>query len=624
MSFACSLGGRHRACVAVRRSSVALAVALLASTGAHAQSTPATASVLVTATRLPERVGSALAEVSVIDRAQLDASSGRTLSEVLSSLPGLQFSSNGGLGKSASVFVRGLEARHTLLLIDGVRVGSASLGTPSLDNLPLDTVERIEVVRGPMSALYGNDAAGGVIQVVTQRGRPGLQPVVRAIAGSNGHGQLAAGLGFGQGAFDGNLQLQSTQTDGFSATNPRAPFGNYNPDRDGFRQQGGSLRLGWQLQPDWRLETLALSATGRSGYDDGLGADAQARLTNTVQSLQLTGKPLGDWQTELRLSRSSDGYDTLASASPYATLGEISTTQRQIGWENRLATPVGTALMVLERLTQSVDRPGTPFTLSERSINALGIGLNGQAGGHRWQAALREDHNSQYGHQTTGQAAYAYQWAPAWRAGLSHGTSFNAPSFNQLYYPGFGNPKLQPERGEQTEAHLRWAEGAHSLRATVYDYRIRGYISSGPLPVNVPRTRIDGMTLAYEGQWQAFRFTGSLDHLNPRNASTGTANNGKLLARRAQDMAKAQVDWTQGPWTLGSTLAAYGHRFDDAANATRLGGYATPDLHADYAVARDWTVGARVNNLADHVYETALGYTQPRRQGFVTLRWQPK
>jgi len=615
---------RLRASAFLRLSPAAAAAALVLGQALPAAAQSANEPVVVNATRLPERVASVLAEVSVIDRAQLDRASGRTLSEVLSSLPGLQFSSNGGLGKSASVFIRGLEARHTLLLLDGVRLGSATLGTPSLDNLPLDAVERIEVVRGPMSALYGADAAGGVIQIFTMRGKPGWQPVVRSTVGSDGHAQLSAGLGFGQGAFDGNLQLQHTETKGFSATSPRAQFGNYNADRDGFRQDGGSLRLGWQLVPDWRLEALALESNGRSGYDDGPGADAQAGLHNSLQVLQAVGRPLAGWQTQLRASRSTDGYDTLSSASPYSTLGEISTTQRQLSWENRLATPVGTALVVLERLTQTVARPGAPFALSERSINALGLGLSGQAGGHSWQGALRRDDNSQFGAQTTGALAYGYQWAPAWRAGLSYGTSFAAPSFNQLYYPGFGNPLLQPERGEHTEAHLRWAEGAHSLRATAYDYRMRGYISSGPSPTNIPRTRVDGLTLAYEGQWQALKAGLSLDHLNPRNTTTASASNGNLLPRRAKDLAKAQLDWTQGAWTLGSTLAAYSHRFDNVANTLRLGGYATVDLHADYALARDWTLGARVNNLADRVYETSLGYNQPRRQGFVTLRWQPK
>jgi len=579
--------------------------------------------VVVTAARLPERVGALIAEVSVIDRATLDRSTGRTLVEVLSQLPGLQFSSNGGLGKSASLFFRGLEARHTLLLIDGVRMGSATVGTPALDNLPLDAIERIEVVRGPMSALYGSDAVGGVVQIFTARGKPGLQPTVRASVGTQRQNQLGVGIGFGEGAFDGSLNVQHTETRGFSATNPRAQFGNYNDDRDGFRQLGGSLRLGWQLAPDWRLDAVALESHGRSGYDDGPGVDAQSGLANSLQRVQASGRVNALWQTQLSASRSRDAYDTLSSASAFATLGAIETVQTQLSWENRLSTPVGTALLLAERLQQEVSRPGAAFALSERSINSLALGLNGSAAGHLWQAALRQDRNSQFGGQTTGALAYAYSWSPAWRAGLSYGSSFVAPSFNQLYYPGFGNPLLQPETGRQAEAHLRWTQGAHSLRATLYEHRIRGYISSGPLPANIPRTRIEGLTLAYEGQWDALKLGASLDHVDPRNRTAGSANFDLLLPRRARNALKAQADWTLGAWTLGATLASWSHRYDNAANTLRLAGYATLDLRLDWAVNRDWTVGARVNNAADRAAETAWGYNQPGRQGFLTLRYQP-
>jgi vitamin B12 transporter len=606
-----------RAAVPVRLCLVALAVSSLA---AQAQTQEP---VLVTALRLPERVGALAAEVSVIDRAMLDRSAGRTLSDVLAQLPGIQSSSNGGLGKTSSLFFRGLEARHTLLLVDGVRVGSATVGTPSLDNLPLDAIERIEVVRGPMSALYGSDAVGGVVQVFTQRGRPGLQHSVRLTAGSGRQGQLSAGLGWAAGSFDAALQLQHTEQRGDSATNPRAQFGSHNPDRDGFRQDGGSLRLGWQLTPDWRLDGVALHARGRSGIDDGPGADAQAGLLTDVLRLQAAGKLLTGWQTQLSVSRSTDAYDTLASASAFATLGRIETRQTQISWENRLATPVGTALVLAERLQQAVSRPGAPFSVSDRSIDALGLGLNGSAGGHLWQAALRHDRNSQFGGQTTGALAYALQWTPAWRAGLSYGTSFVAPSFNQLYFPGFGNDKLLPEEGRQTEAHLRWTEGAHTLRATAYDYRIRGYISGGPQPVNLPRTRIQGITLAWEAQFDALKTALTVDHVDPRNATAGTANFDKLLPRRARNALKAQADWTLGAWTVGGAFNAFSHRFDNPANTLRLGGYATLDLHADWALRRHWTLGLRLNNLADRAYETAWGYNQPGRAGFVTLRWQP-
>jgi vitamin B12 transporter len=192
--------------------------------------------VVVTATRTPQRVDQALAQVTVIDRVRIEAAAGRTLAELLASESGLQSWSNGGLGKAASVSMRGLESRHTLLLIDGVRYGSATLGTPSWDNIPLDAIERIEIVRGPMSGLYGSEAVGGVIQIFTRRGQQGFHPEFAAALGSRSYGELAAGARFGSGLVDGSLRLQHRRTDGFSATNPKLPS-NYNPDDDGFDQR---------------------------------------------------------------------------------------------------------------------------------------------------------------------------------------------------------------------------------------------------------------------------------------------------------------------------------------------------------------------------------------------------
>ena len=220
-----------------------------------------------------------VADVTVVDRAELDRSAGQSLVEILARQPGLQFSGSGGLGKTDSLFIRGHETRHTVLLIDGVRVGSATSGTPSLDNLPLDSIERIEIVRGPLSSLYGSDAVGGVVQVFTRRGREGLRPNLRATVGSNHFGQIGGGVSFGDGRFDGAVQVQTLDTRGFSATNSSVPFGNFNPDRDGFQQNGASVRLGGKLTDQWRIEGLALESDGTTALRrrTGRGCAGQGR-----------------------------------------------------------------------------------------------------------------------------------------------------------------------------------------------------------------------------------------------------------------------------------------------------------------------------------------------------------
>jgi vitamin B12 transporter len=599
----------------------ALCTALLAGADARAdQLDPVT----VTATRSPSRVSDTIAEVTVIDRVDLQRATGLTPAQVLSRQPGVQWSANGGRGKASSVFIRGLEARNTLLLVDGVRLGSATVGAPSIESLPLALVDRIEVVRGPLSSLYGSDAVGGVIQVFSRRGLEGLKPDLSAAVGSNGFAQVTGGLAFGQGPFDGAVQFGHQRDDGFSATNPRARFGVHDPDRDGFRQNAGSLRLGWQLNPDWRVDALALGSDGETQYDDGPGVDSRARIASGVAAVALDGRVMPGWRTTLRLGRSTDTYDTLASASPFTPLGATRTEQRQLSWDNLVDTPAGTLLLLAERIEQRVERPVEAYTTSDRTIDAVAAGLTGEAGPHTWQGALRVDRNSQFGTQPTGSVGYAYALTPAWRLGAQYGTSFVAPSFNQLYFPGFGNPTLQPEEGRHAELSVRWASGVHVLRAAWVDHRIRGYIPSGPLPVNVPRTQIDGLALSWQARMGAVVAAASAEFLDPRNATEGSPNDGKLLPRRARNALRAQIDAPLGPVVVGATLIAFSERYEDPANTLRMPGFATVDLRADWALDAAWTVGLRLNNLADKAYETAYGYNQPGREAIVVLRWTPR
>ena len=610
---------RARSVVAAAFPFLGLGVSPIALAQASAASPAET--VVVTATRTPQRVDQALAQVTVIDRARIEAASGRTLAELLAGESGGQSWSNGGLGKTASVSLRGLESRHTLLLIDGVRYGSATLGTPSWDNIPLDAIERIEIVRGPMSALYGSEAVGGVIQIFTRRGQQGFHPELAATLGSRTYGELAAGARFGSGLFDGSLRLQHRRTDGFSATNPKLPS-NYNPDDDGFDQTSVNGRIGLRLG-DWRADATLLKAEGTNHYDDGAGVDTRAALRTEVMSLQLAGPVTSSWRTSFRTSRSRDDFDTLASTRA-SNLGNIGTTQTQFGWENQINTPLGTALVLAERVQQEVERPGTPFAVSERTVTGLALGINGEAGAHGWQANVRRDRNSQFGGQTTGSLGYGYELAPGLRATASFGTSFVAPSFNQLYFPGFGNPALLPEEGRQREVGLVWRNGPVTSRVAYFDNRIRGYISSGPLPTNIPRVKVDGISASVDAVLGAWTLAGSIDSIQPVNATEGTANFGRFLPRRVQDSGRLAVDWRGGGFTLGGSLQAFGERFDNANNSTRLGGFATPDLRAEWAFARDWVLAAKLNNALGKTYETVFGYNQPGREGFVTLRWAPR
>lgn len=602
-----------------RLHAVALCCTALGAAGAQAADAPQT--LVVTATRVPVPASQIAAEVTVIDRDAIERAQGLTLPQLLAQQPGLQLSGNGGAGKTTSVFIRGMEARHTLLLVDGMPVGSSTVGTPSLDNLPLELIDHIEIVRGPLTSLYGSGAMGGVIQLFTRRATRGLGASARVAAGTQHQGQGAAGVSYGDGRFDVVANAQRTTTSGQSATNTDVPFGLFNDDHDGFQQNSGSLKLGWQIADGWRLEGLSLGSFGRTRLDDGPGADALAALRNRVQRLALDGQLMPGWAGTLSWSESVDEYDTEASASPFASLGTVSSRTRRLQLEQRVATPIGQALALLEHSQETVDRPDQPFDVSERDIDAVSLGLTGAAAGHSWQASVRHDSNSQFAGVTTGALGWGWQFVPGWRVVASAGTSHTLPSFNQLYYPSFGNPDLQPEKGRHVEAGLEWAGAGQTVRATAFGNRYRGYITSGPQPANLPRAVINGLTVAWQAQWNALSLDASVDHTDPHNATEGSATQDKLLPRRAQNAARVAAQWQGAGWSAGADWQAFSHRYDDSANTVRLGGYGVLALDARWQIRPDLSLGLRVDNVGDKRYETALGYDQPHRSALVSLRW---
>ena len=593
---------------------LALPLALAAAFPAHSQTS--LSDTVVTATRLESRASAVLSDVTVIDRDAIENSTGRTVPELLARMAGVQMAANGGLGKNSSIFIRGTESRHVLLLVDGVRMGSATTGQANFDNIPLEQIERIEVLKGPASALYGSDAIGGVIQIFTRQGKEGLHPHASVTLGSEGRREATAGLSGGKGEVSYSLGAQTLREKGFSATSAAAGFF-FNPDRDGFSQQSLNASLAWRFAPDWKADARLVYADARNRYDSGSGsADTRADLVSRLGAVGVEGRILPDWKSRLSYASSADD-----STNVNGSITRFDTTQEQWAWTNEVGTRAGKVLAGLERLVQKVDST-TAYAVTRRSTDSAFVGLVGEAGPHGWQLNARHDDDSQFGGASTGLLGYGYRFTPRLRLHGAWGSSFKAPSFNSLYFPGFGNPNLQPERGRNAELGLSYTMGLHEFKAVRFDNRVRDLIAFvGPTfqPVNIDRARIEGWTLGYDAQLGAWSLHAALDLLDARNAQ-----NGRKLPRRADEQLTASLDYATGQWRLGGTLLLASERFDNTSNSVRLPGYATLDLHADRALSRDWTLQARLNNLADKQYETARGFNQPGRAVYLTLRYQPK
>ncbi len=588
--------------------------------------------VMVTATRQAMRTSELLSDVTVVESEELAQAGQSTLGEILARQPGIEFVTQGSNGATASVLMRGTNSGHTLVLIDGVRVGSATLGQmSSWSRIPASQVERIEILRGPASSLYGSDAIGGVIQIFTRQGDGPFK--LNAEVGGGNYDTYSATGGF-SGSQDGwryALNANVYKTNGFSNIKDPKVSG-YNKDLDGFENKSLSGNLAYRFAPGHEAGAGFFYSDGENMYDSGFSKKAAAmdyRNQLAVSSFNVFSKNAltGNWTSTLRVGRSTDDSKNLTDGVQSSL---FRTDQTQYSWQNDIKTGVGNFLLGLERLDQSVSGTGN-YKVDERTIDSVLAGWSGNYLSHRLQANLRHDDNSQFGGKTTGAIAYGYRFSPNWRANVGYGTAFKAPSFNDLYYPltfgSYGNPNLQPEESRNREAAIHFETGLHHLSATWFLNRVENLISwqeTAPksrkyTPVNVGNARLEGVTLAYEGQVGSFNLQANYNYLDPRDADTGLQ-----LARRATNYGSASVGQLLGPWEWRVELVASDRRFDNAANTTKLAGYALTNLYGAYRFAADWSVFARVNNLFDRDYELASGYATPGTSAFVGVRYSPK
>lgn len=600
----------------------ALPLAILA-TISHAQTAvsgdlPET---VVTATRVQQPITDVVADVTVIDRSVIERSGATGLADLLARAPGIFFSRNGGPGATTSLYVRGAESRFTAVYVDGVRIDSQSTGGATWNAIPLSQVDRIEVVRGPAAAVYGSDALGGVIQIFTRKGEAGFAPVIELGAGSQDTRKLAASLSGATGAFDYSVGLSRETSDGFNAQ----PSGN--PDKDGYRSTAASARLGLQINPTHRLEATLLNSDLDAQYD----AFTPGRDDRGLHDLQALGLNWSaNWsdvhKTRLSISRGKDRYET----TPSAYLTDTRVTSYLFHNEWKLGSTQLTA--VLERREDKLNNASTTPAFTDRSQNALALGYGLRSGAHTLQLNVRHDDDSEFGGQTTGSAAYAFAFHPGWRALVSTGTAFRAPTLFQRFSI-YGIPSLRPETARNVEVGVKYESNGTSLSAIAYRNKVSELITyvSGPGSCvngignfagcygNTASAQYSGLTLSGATRLDRIALGASLDLQNPKDLTTG-----KQLARRPKKMATITVDAPVGDWKLGAELQLVGERFNNANNTQRLAGYSLINLTASTLLTKDWSLIGRVENFADKDHETARGYATGGRKVYVGLKWAPQ
>lgn len=589
--------------------------------------------VVVTATRQAQRADELIASVDRIDREEIERAGAGSVLDLLGRQPGIQISNSGGPGKTSSVYLRGANANHTVLLIDGVRVGSVTAGAPSLESIPLSQIERIEILRGPASAMYGADAVGGVIQIFTKRGEGPTLFEAFGGAGNFGTTQLGAGVSGSSGAWSYALRAAEYETHGVSARKGPHPaqkvWHDYNPgldaDRDGLRSRSAGANLGYAIAPGHELRVNLMRIESRNWYDGGGfnavgGADVGNDLVTEVIAVESRNRLTDGWLSTLRLAQSKD------ESTGFRGVSRFNSKQQQFLWQNDVQLPLGKLMLGYEYLEQSADST-TTYTVKSRDISSLMAGWNATLGNHLLQANLRHDNNSQFGDKLTHLLGYGYRITPALRANASIGTSFKAPTLNDLYYidsaGNHGDASLKAEQGHNREVALRYDAAGTRASVAYFDNRIENLIEWAALPptyayvpLQTGEARITGWELGYGALLGAWELTASVDLLDPRDESTG-----RQLARRSREAGRASLTRSFGALTVGSEVFATGKRYSDALNTQKLGGYGLVNLFAHYQVDRNWRLEARANNVLDKDYDLVRGYNTLGANVFVGVRY---
>ncbi|WP_099073991.1 TonB-dependent vitamin B12 receptor BtuB [Proteus alimentorum] len=589
----------------------------------------------VTANRFQEPNSSILAPITVVEREQIERWQSNSVLDVLRRLPGIDVGQNGGIGQMSSIYVRGSESRHVLILVDGVRLNQANVsGSSDISQIPLSLVQRIEYIRGPRSSVYGSDAIGGVINILTERENEG--GTLNATMGSHGYQE-----------YDGSVKQKIGDkttltvagsylyTKGYDIE-ARGNTGGYpQPDRDGFMNKSLWLGANHDINDNVSLFARAYGFDNRTAYDaepdyndNTIIADTRALFSRTYDAGMQFHRD--NYSSSLNTSYNyTKDYDYDPHQGRYGKGSRFTNSEQyNVQWGNHLLLGNGSVGGGVDWQRQSVKDGSNGFPNKEHSDNT-GLYLTGQQklGDVIAEASVRSDKHSEYGWHTTWQSNLAWEFVEGYRVIGGYGTAFKAPTLMQLYSEWGSNPDLQPEESKQWEGGFEGLTGPLSWRLTAYRNRINNLIQSDPnqgwKSHNIGEALIKGTEFTGEMDTWIFHHTFNYQYIDARNDETH-----QRLDRRARQQVKYQLDWQVEKLDMGVTYQYIGQRTDkdygkyDLAimdyKPVSLGGVSIWDLTASYPITSHLSIRGRIANLFDKDYETAYGYRTPGREYFLT------
>ena len=578
---------------------------------------------IVTASRTSQMVDDTLASVSVVTRDDIKKYQYQTVAEAINGLPGVVIANSGGRGQQTSIFLRGTESNHTQIFVNGAKLATNSFGAPQIEHIPLNQIERIELVRGPQSSLYGSGSIGGTIQIFTKKGAGALMPELSAGFGSNHTKELTLGVSGGDKKSWYNFSGGYTESDGFNACDERSGtliIGCFaiEPDDDGYQNTNSSIRFGHQLLTNLSLEVFSLYSEGDLEYD---GFYNQTDFSQHTYGANFNLGISDVWSLKSTLSQGKMNVDnqgafaesTVNNTNTYFTLqNDIQLNQQQLvsvgyDYENDEINAL------------------SGYSETQRDNHAVFAQLLGSYGSQSYQLALRRDDNEQFGGHTTGNIAWGNELNDSLRVNASFGTAFVAPSFTDLYSPFGSNPLLDSEQSKSYEVGVSGQHKDINWSANLYRTEIENLIALDNffIPQNISEALIHGLELQAGTELAGIDVDAQFSWVDPENRSGGI-NDGKVLARRAEQLFTLNMTKVFDQVSVAAKLFASGRRFDNAANTRRIGGFTTLDLVSTYKVNHEVSMSLKIANISDKEYETVSGYNADGRNIFFSISYQPQ
>ncbi len=570
--------------------------------------------IIVTATRTAQTIDSTMASVTVIDRKQIEQSQATSIDELLQSSSGVQFTNNGGLGKATSLYMRGTNSGHVLVMIDGVRTGSATLGQPSLQFISLSQIEKIEIVRGPQSSLYGSDAIGGIVHIFTRKGKQGHHLNAEAKIGTHNTREQALAFSGKENGFHYSAAISHLTSDGFDARQPTTGFfGVDQPDADGYSNTAASVQFGKEFDNGATLSAYLQQTTGLTEYDGN--SVNQTQYKQASQGIKADIMPNEYWDMSIQLASSTDENDNLQDG---AFKTRFNTKRRNASWQNDHFIGDHTLFTLgLDHQSERVEST-TQYDKIERNYTGIFTQLQASFNAGQLNIGLREDHHSDFGKQNTGQVTLSININPTTQLISSYGTGYKAPTFNDLYWPAStysqGNVNLVAENSKSVELGIKGKSNNTKWDVRAYRNKISNLISwqeTSPWfyqPVNVDAALIKGLEIQLAKQFSNFNVSGNFNFIEPIDQGSNNT-----LPRRSKRNASITVDTKFGKLLTAATLNSFSQRFDDADNEEKLGGYALLDLRTEFKINNNLSIKGKVSNIFDRDYQTAKTYNTAGR-----------